>query len=158
KGEPIAEPKHAVEKPQDLACFPDPKARPRGFLFPPTFAARAGRAAVARAHAVRPKHVEDWESTAVFLRSKLRKDVFGDFPKLPRPSAKLGKPDDADGVRTTPLLFHPEPKMPVPALLRFKPGAKGKSPACVLLHLDGKGKALEHPLARALVDRSWTVL
>jgi len=39
QGAPIAEPKHTIEKAEDLACFPDGK-RPAGFLFPPTFAAR----------------------------------------------------------------------------------------------------------------------
>src|SRR5262249_5793638 len=38
EGKPIPEPKHAVEKAEDLAVFPDDK-RPKGFLYPPTLAA-----------------------------------------------------------------------------------------------------------------------
>jgi dienelactone hydrolase len=155
-GKPILEPKHQVEKAEDLACFPN-KDRPKGFLFPPSLAAREGRAVLTRAHGVKPDHAEDWESTAVALRDKLRKQVFGDFPKAPRPNARPGKPEEDGAFRTTPLLLHPEPKMPLPVLLRFKTGPKGRVPACILLHLDGKDKALEHPLAAALVDRSWVV-
>jgi hypothetical protein len=36
--------------------------------------------------------------------------------------------------------------------------SEGKMPACVLLHLDGKAKALEHPLASGLVQKGWLVL
>jgi pimeloyl-ACP methyl ester carboxylesterase len=91
------------------------------------------------------------------MRDRLRKKVFGDFPKAPRPNAKLGKPVVAGALRTTPLLLYPEPKVPLPVLLRFKTGPKGRVPACILLHLEGKDKALEHPLAAALVDQSWVV-
>ena len=40
KGDPIAEPKHEIEKPEELACYPDGK-RPATFLLLPEFAARA---------------------------------------------------------------------------------------------------------------------
>ncbi len=156
-GKPIPEPKHEVEKPEDLACFPD-KVRPRGFLFPPSFAGREGLALVAKNHPQLPDHVEDWESTAVAMREQLRKQVFGDFPPPPKPNAAVGKAATKDGVTTTPVVLHPEPKMPVPALLQFKPGTKGRVPACLLLHLDGKAEALKHPLAAALLEKGWTVL
>src|SRR5262249_5764022 len=45
-GKPIPEPKHEIEKHEDLACFPDGK-RAKGFLFPPTLAQREGRALLA---------------------------------------------------------------------------------------------------------------
>jgi dienelactone hydrolase len=156
-GKPIPEPKHEVEKPEDLACFPD-AARPKGFLFPPTFAAREGRALVRSVEAVRADHAEAWESTAVFMRSRLRKDVFGNFPRPPRPDAKLGKTETHGGVRATALVLHPEPTMPLPALLRSPTGVKGRLPACVLLHLGGKAEALRHPLAASLLAKGWAVL
>jgi dienelactone hydrolase len=156
-GKPIAEPKHQIEKSEDLSCW-KAKPWPKGFLFPPSFAARAGRVLVKEADGKKPDHAEDWESTAVHLRGKLRKDIFGDFPRLPKPIAKTGKAEMKKGLRTLPLLFFPEPKMPLPALLRFKPGTKGHVPACVLLHLDGKAAALKHPLAATLMDRSWVVI
>jgi pimeloyl-ACP methyl ester carboxylesterase len=155
-GKPIAEPKHDMEKPEDLSCFPD-QARPKGFLFLPAFAARAGQALVAKINAAKPDHVEDWESTAVDMRSRLRKEVFGGFPRPPTPDAKLGTPKTKDGVITTPLVIFPERKMPVPALVRFKP-VKGRVPACILLHLDGKTEALKHPLAAALLDRNYSII
>src|SRR5262249_48018558 len=116
-GKPIREPKHAIEKPEDLNCFPD-QGRPKGFLFLPAFAAREGRALAAKISAAKPDHPEDWESTAVHMRSRLRKEIFGDFPIPPKPDAKLGKPATKDGITTTPLVIFPERKMPVPALVR----------------------------------------
>jgi cephalosporin-C deacetylase-like acetyl esterase len=157
KGKPIAEPKHIVEKPEDLACFPD-KARPKGFLLLPTFAAREGQALIKRAEAVKPDHVEAWESTAVYMRSLLRNYVLGDTPHLPRSTCTLGKGEKQGGLNTIPLLFYPEPKMPVPALLRARSGLKENASACLLLHLGGKAEALQHPLATALIQKDWAVL
>jgi dienelactone hydrolase len=154
-GKPIAEPKHDIEKPEDLACFPDQK-RPRGFLFPPTFAAREGRALIAKTHSTKPDHVEAWESTAVQMRGQL-KEVLGGFPRLGKPDGKMGEPITADGTHTKTLYLWPEPKMPLPAVVKSKP-VKGRVPACILLHLDGKTEALQHPLARGLLDRGWTVI
>jgi pimeloyl-ACP methyl ester carboxylesterase len=156
-GKPIAEPAHKVEKPEDLACFPGDE-RPRAFLFPPSLAGREARALVAKQTARPPEHAEDWESTAVYLRAQLRKQVFGDFPKLPRPDAKVGETATAGGVAATPVLLHPEPGMPVPAILRRSAKREGPGPGCILLHLDGKAEALKHPLAEALLDRGWAVL
>jgi dienelactone hydrolase len=156
-GKPVPEPKHEIDKAEDLACFPDEK-RPKGYLLLPEFARREAEKLLARLDAHRPDHPEDWESTAVHMRAQLRKQVFGDFPKLPRPVAQLGKSDNAEGVTTTPLVLQPEPGLPLHAVLTFKPGVKGMVPACVLLHLDGKAEALKHPLAAALVQQSWTVL
>ncbi len=155
-GKPIPEPKHEVEKPEDLACFPDGN-HPKGFLFPPTFAAREARALLKRFDEL-PKHVEEWESTAVHMRAQLRKDVFGEFPKGARPKAELGKAERADGVVSTSLLLKPEGDLPLPAVLTFKSGRGGRVPACLLLHLDGKAEALKHPAAKALVAKGWDVL
>ena len=155
-GRPVPEPKHDVENVEDLACFPDEK-RPDGFLFLPAFARRQAEALV-RAAAVRPDHVEDWESSAVHMRTVLRKQVLGDVPNLPRPEALLGKTETASEVATTPLVLHPEPDLPLHAVLRSRAGAKGRMPACVLLHLDGKAAALDHPVAAALLEKGWAVL
>ncbi|HMF18983.1 MAG TPA: acetylxylan esterase, partial [Gemmataceae bacterium] len=154
-GKPIAEPKHQVETPEDLACFPD-EARPPEYLLPPNFAARTARRLLATT--IIPDHVEDWESTVVEKRTQLRREIFGDFPPAPKPAAKLGKPTAAGNVRTTPVILHPEPDMPVPAFLRSRTGNKGPQPACVLLHLEGKNQALAHPLVDALLARNMVVL
>jgi hypothetical protein len=155
EGRPIPEPKHDIEKVEDLACFPDEK-RPDGFLFLPAFARREAEALL-RTAAVRPDHVEDWESSAVHRRAVLRKQVLGDFPNLPRPEALLGKAETAGEVTTTPLVLTPEPDLPLHAVLRARRGAKGRAPVCVLLHLDGKAAALEHSLAAALLEKGWAV-
>jgi dienelactone hydrolase len=156
KGEPIAEPKHQIEKVEDLACFPDGK-RPANFTLLPEFAGRTGRALAERASDVRPEHVEDWDSTAVARRNQLRRQVFGDFPRAPKPEAKLGNATTEGGIRTAPLIIHPEADMPVPALLQRRANAEGALPPCVLLHLDGKDQALKHPLAAALLEANWAV-
>src|SRR5262249_20017417 len=57
-GKPIAEPKHQVETPEDLACFPD-EVRPPDYLLPPSFAARTARTLLARTATI-PDHVQAW--------------------------------------------------------------------------------------------------
>src|SRR5262249_32231375 len=118
-------------------------------------AAREARAVLERAHPEKPGHAEDWESSAVHMRTRLRKAVFGDFPSLPRPEGQLGKAATADGISTTPLLLHPEPDLPLPVFLRTREKAAARQPACVLLHPGGKALALKHPLAAALLEKGW---
>jgi dienelactone hydrolase len=158
KGDPIAEPAHEVEKVVDLACFPDPADRPKGSLFPPTLAAREGQALLEKLTGNKPNHAEDWESTAVYRRGQLRKLVFGDFPKLPKPLAQMGKTETREKLRTTPLVFQPEAGLPLHALLLNKAEVDGKQKVCVLLHLDGKAEAIKHPLAAALLERGYVVI
>ncbi|MFO0964948.1 MAG: acetylxylan esterase [Gemmataceae bacterium] len=157
KGDPIPEPKHAIEKPEDLACFPDGK-RPERFLLLPAFAERAGRELVERASKTLPDHVEDWDSTAVAKRRQLERQVFGRFPATPEPRATLEKPSTAGHVRSTPLVLTPERDMPVPAVVQEHTAKKGRQPACVLLHLGGKDQTLKHPLAAAFLERHWLLL
>jgi dienelactone hydrolase len=156
-GSPVPEPKHAVEAAEDLACFPDDK-RPKGFLFLPAFARREAERVLHAAAAVKPDHAEDWESTAVHLRTVLRKQVLGDLPSLPQPSARLGKPETAGDVTSTPVVLEPEPGLPLHALLKVPAAGKRRLPACVLLDLAGKAEALKHPLAAALLRKGWAVL
>ncbi|MCE9529586.1 MAG: acetylxylan esterase [Planctomycetes bacterium] len=83
KGEAIPEPKHDIEKPEDLACFPDPNDRPKGFLTPPLFAEMVGKELIAKADKLEPDHAEMWEATAMVMRAELKKMV-GPIPKLPK--------------------------------------------------------------------------
>lgn len=156
-GKPIPEPKIEVEKPEDLSCFPD-GVRPRGFLFPPSLAAREARALLAKHATNPPGHAEDWESAAVYMREQLRRQALGGFPKPVPPVAKLGKSSTADGVVTTPVLLESEPGLPLPVILKGKPAGAGGQPTCVLLHLEGKAEALAHPLAKALWEKGWRVV
>jgi dienelactone hydrolase len=73
KGDPIPEPKHTIEKPEDLACYPDPKDRPKGFLTPPLAAAAVGKEMVANVEKLMPDHPEMWEATANLMRDELKK-------------------------------------------------------------------------------------
>jgi dienelactone hydrolase len=155
-GKPIPEPKHEVDKPEDLACFADLR-RPADMLFPPSFAAREARKLLAPFAKGPPAHKEAWEAQAVVLRGRLREEVFGDFPAAREDMpAAFGEPTEEGGRRTTPLTVEPEAGMPLAALVRFKP-AKGKVPACVVLHLDGKDAALKAPEAQALVEAGFSV-
>jgi dienelactone hydrolase len=156
-GKPISEPEHQIEKPEDLACYPD-GVRPKGFLFPPSYAAREARGLIAKLARLKPDHAEDWESTAIHLRTQLRRQVLGDFPKPPKPAAKLGKEEDAGDLRMASAMLEPEPGLPLPVVVKWKTSAKGRAPACVLLHLDGKVEALKHPLAAALLQKGVTVI
>jgi pimeloyl-ACP methyl ester carboxylesterase len=155
-GKPIPEPSHTVESVADLACYPEGK-RPASFVFPPTFAAREARRLLEPFRAGKPDHKEAWEAAAMTMRARLRTEVFDDFPKLPRPDARVTKTETKDAVNTSSLLLHPEPDMPVPVLIRSRKGLEGRTSACVLLHLDGKDAALKHPFAAALVDGGWAV-
>jgi dienelactone hydrolase len=156
KGDPIAEPPHQIEKPEDLACYPDGK-RPATFTLLPEFAGRADRGLIERANATRPDHREAWESTAMDKRSQLR-TILGEFPAR-RTDATLQIATTEGTLRTLPVVFRPERDMPVPAFWRTRTDrAAGNHPACILLHLDGKGQALAHPLAAALIERGWSVL
>src|SRR5262249_8406922 len=99
-GKPISEPKHTLETAEDLACYPT-KERPASFLFPPTLAQREARGLL-ESFTKPPDHKEAWESAALVMRGRLREEVLGDFPKL-RGEARLGTPEDNEGIRTTPL-------------------------------------------------------
>jgi dienelactone hydrolase/pimeloyl-ACP methyl ester carboxylesterase len=157
EGKPIPEPRHTVESADDLACYP-PGSRPKTFLLLPELAARESLPLVRKHNSLKPKHAEDWESAAVYMRSRLKKEIFGGFPLAPKPAGKLNKPEEAGDVRTVQLLLHPEPGMPLPVTLKFRTGRFGRIPACVLLHLDGGAEALKHPLAQSLIKKGWEVL
>jgi dienelactone hydrolase len=154
-GKPIAEPKHEVEKVEDLACFPDGK-RPDGFLFPPSLAAREAGKLLGPYRKGPPDHREAWEAEAVVLRGRLQEAL------VPQPRRKVeavfGEPRTADGVRTETLRFEPEEGLPLAGLRCVKQGGDPtKGPAAVVLHLDGRAAALKHPLTAALIDAGRTV-
>jgi dienelactone hydrolase len=154
-GKPIAEPKHEVEKPEDLSCFAE-QQRPKVFLFPPSFAGREAERVLKKAHPRTPDHKEEWEAVAVRMRDWLRKGVFGEWSKT-EPENEAGAAE-AKTETTTPVIFYPEPKLPVPFLQRITAKPDPTVPACLLLHLDGKSEALKHPLAQKILDRGWAVV
>ena len=157
EGKPIPEPQHEIETVEDLACFGEGK-RPKTFIFPTTFAAREAQSLLTAFDGQTRDHKEAWEATAVMLRARLRTEVFGGFPKRVRPDAKSFAAVGKDGVQTRPVKFEPEKGLPLSFLVRSQIGVKGPSPACLLVHLDGKAEALNHPLAAALVEKGCTVI
>ncbi len=68
-GKPIPEPKHEVEKEEDLSCFTEGK-RPERFLFPATFAAREADRLLKPFRTI-PEHKEGWEAVATLSRARL---------------------------------------------------------------------------------------
>ncbi|MFL5242631.1 MAG: dienelactone hydrolase family protein [Gemmataceae bacterium] len=156
EGKPIPEPAHQLEKPEDLACFPD-KVRPKGFLFPPTLAAREARGLLARMDKYKPDHAEQWEAMAVHMRSQLLKDVFGDFPKATEPTGKLATDQPVGKVRMVSLQLQAEPGLSLAVQIHNPAPEADNQKACIVLHLDGLAKAVEEPLGKALADGGWTV-
>jgi len=157
EGKPIPEPEHTIESPDDLRCFPT-DTRPKGFLFPPTFAARTATTLLAKYSDRRPDHSQDWESTAIYIRDQLRKEVFGGFPRLNTAAAQLGKSQTADSITAIAVSLRPEPGVVLPLTAQHQSNQRGRRPACVLLHMEGKDEAVKHPLWVALLSKGWTVV
>src|SRR5579864_3528363 len=155
-GKPIPEPEIKLESPEDLACFQNPADRPKGFLFPPTFAAQEARILVDKANKLLPTHAEEWESSAVHMRSQLR-DLLGGFPQVPRMLAKLDQPMAKDGLERISMRLAGEGGIPLPMILLSKSGPARNQPTCLLLDLNGKAAAEKRPLAKALANRGWLV-
>jgi dienelactone hydrolase len=156
-GKPIPEPDHAVEMPEDLACYPDGK-RPAGFLFPASFAAREARRGLAPFNDPKIDHTEAWQSASMLMRDVLLPPVLGDR-KRPQPVATLGKPEESGGFVTSSVDLAPEPGVRLPAVIRRKQGIRGGSlPAFVLLHLDGKDEALKQPIVASLLNKGAAVI
>jgi dienelactone hydrolase len=156
-GKPIPEPTHQTEKVEELSCFPD-KKRPKGFLFPPSFAAREARTLLAPLNDRPPDHRESWESLAARIRGEWLGEVLGEMPAPARPVAALGKSDKEGNVTTTPIVLRPEPGMVLPTVWKSAAAAGGKRPVCLLLHLDGKSQAFKHAYAKALLAQNWIVI
>lgn len=79
RGEPIPEPEHKIETAENLASYPNPDDRPKGFLTPPLFAGKVGRELVAKIDKLAPTHPEMWEATANLMRAEL-KELLGKIP------------------------------------------------------------------------------
>jgi dienelactone hydrolase len=140
KGEPIPEPEHQVETAEDLACFPDPKNRPEGFLLLPAFAAATGRKLVNEVERLVPDHKEMWESDAANMRLALRR-VLGEIPAVEKPSATRGEGATSDGILRTPYQLAGEGKLPIAATIctfEKKPSERPNRMLCIALHPEGQ--------------------
>lgn len=152
KGEPIPEPKHQVEKFDDLACYPG-DTRPKSFLLLPAFAHREGTALIKKCEAMIPKHVEDWEARATLMRTTLRKQVVGDFPAYPPGNGFFLQDDikESEKIVSGTLSSFVEEGLSVVAYTRRNREAKEPLSPCILLDLEGAEQGLKHPLASAIL-------
>jgi dienelactone hydrolase/pimeloyl-ACP methyl ester carboxylesterase len=155
KGEPIAEAAHTVEKPEDLACFPDPNDRPKGFLTPPLFAGKVGREMVAKVDKLAPDHPEMWEATANHLRDSM-KELLGPFPVPAKLTPKYANRVDGDFSRQ-PFTVSGEADLPLAGTFHFK-RVRAKLPGCLVLHPDGDEAAQRYPIVAAMVERGFSVV
>lgn len=153
-GQPIPEPRHEVDTEEDLRCLTDGN-RPAVFLYPATFAAQQARQLLQPFQAL-PKHKEAWEALAVGNRACLLA-ALGKSPKDRKPTVHIAMPQ-GETEKTVALTMTTEPGLVMPAVVRYRAGAAGRIPACLLLHLDGKSAALQHPLAASLTAAGWAVL
>ncbi len=71
KGEPIPEPKITLDTPEDLAIFPNPDDRPKGFLTPTLFAAKAAKELIKASDDLKPDHAEMWTARAIAIRKNV---------------------------------------------------------------------------------------
>ncbi len=157
KGEPIPEPKHTIEKPEDLACYPDPDKRPKDFAFPPTFAAVAGKARVAQVEKLKPDHQEMWVATSTQMIADLKK-VLGTIPKIESKNEQgESKKDDTTKITTHHWQRLGEGKIPLKIETLTKEGADPKS-RVVILHPEGSATAKTLPFVKNLIDSKKTVL
>src|SRR5262249_10218641 len=120
---------------------------------PSTLAAREARRMLASFQKGKLDHAEAWEARAGLVQEKLD-TALGKLPAtLGTVSGKTGKAETKEGLRSTPLSIKLTRELALPVTIRFKAGgARGKAAPCILLHLEGKDKALAHPLAAALLD------
>jgi len=100
EGSPIPEPSVTLEEVATLRCYPDGPSRPRTIVTIPEFARREGqarRAALPRP----PDHRERWNAEAERMRTMLRDQVLGGFPKktplqpkseIPNPKSQIRNP------------------------------------------------------------------
>lgn len=159
RGEPIPEPDHKVETAEDLACYPNPDDRPKGFLTPPLFAGKVGRELVAKIDKLAPTHPEMWEATANGMRDNLNKilgEIRSAIAKLDADKSNLL--NVTDDFRANPSYwFIGEGGLPLPT--RLTEGRKSKErSAYVLLRFDGNGEIEKHAIAeRVLSAGKWLI-
>ncbi|MCX7667126.1 MAG: hypothetical protein N2112_16460 [Gemmataceae bacterium] len=157
KGEPIPEPKHTIEKPEDLACYPDPDQRPKDFSFPPTFAAMAGKARIATVDKLRPDHPEMWQATREQMLADLKK-VLGPFPRIESKNEPAeSQTDQTTQITTQTWVRLGEGKIPLKIETLTKANAD-RSARMLVLHPEGSAAAKQHPFVQVQITAKKTVL
>jgi dienelactone hydrolase len=156
-GDPIKDPPFQTEDPEAIRCFPDITKRPQPWLTPTSFAKRTGEALLRTNFPKPPDHAEDWESTAVYMRSQLTK-VLGPMPAVPK-DLNLDGPSTADnGVLRTRAQLIPETGVSLPVHLATRGSGFAKQfPACVVLSLDVTNRVVNFVESTAFSAAGWTV-
>lgn len=146
-GTPIPEPDIQTEDLETLRCFPG-DSRPEDWKTIPRFAAEEGRKLLE--NRVLPQSVGAWEGEAKRSRKVLVETVFGGFP----PNEKAAPTVTRNLAGERHIDFQPEPGIRLSAIEWFPKSSQGKKLA-ILLDLEGKKKAMENPLAQALLGDGW---
>ena len=137
-GSPIKEPEIKTENPEELRCYPG-DTRPKDWVTLPRFAAAEGKKLLAAKPL--PETARDWSLNSGTLRAALIEKSLGGFPDLPPREKSVG--------RGSQLLWEPEPGLTLASDFR---GEAPNKPVVVLLTFDDAAKALETPLAKAVLQ------
>jgi dienelactone hydrolase len=146
-GEPIPDPPHETEKPEDLRCFPG-ESRPDDYQTLPRFAKAAVQAALSTKPT--PDHAEFLQSEMAQMRESLGYVLGSDPPEC---QLKLEVSDAADETSRV-LTYHSEPAIRLSAQHRVGTTKRW----AILVDLDGREKALKQPVAASLIQAGWNVV
>ncbi len=146
-GEPIPDPPHETETPEDLRCFPG-ESRPDDYQTLPRFA----KAATLKNLAIRPvpNHWEFLQSEMAQMRESLGYVLGNDPSECP---IQLEVTDSADEASRL-LAYNSEPAIRLSAYHQVGTSKRW----AILVDLDGREKAMERPIAMALAKAGWNVL
>ncbi|MGZ0168746.1 MAG: alpha/beta hydrolase family protein [Planctomycetales bacterium] len=140
-GSPIPEAAMKTEDPETLRCFPG-ETRPDDWLTIPKFAAREGRALLARIEAPASKAV--WKSTAKRLRRTLDQSVLGGTRPRPVPTRST-----SDTSPQQKISFAPESGVQLTATRTVGKGTQNPG-TVIVLSLEGESALTSNKLAMAV--------
>ncbi len=154
-GSPISEPEIVLEDVQALRCFPD-NVRPKSFSLIPDFVFQQAKRRLAQ-HP-RPDHLERWEADALLMKTRLEQRVFGGFPRTTEWKVETVDKSEGQDSREESFILHPEPGIPVPAVLVRGKDRAGPLPTAIMVDPAGKDSVLESRVAHELIDDGWNVI
>jgi dienelactone hydrolase len=100
-GSPIPEPACTVEEIRSLRCYPDGTTRPRTIMTIPEFALREGQSRLAALPAA-PDHRQRWDADALRMRTQIRDQILGGFPKRGPLARERNTPPGEHRITTEP--------------------------------------------------------
>ncbi|MFO1092451.1 MAG: alpha/beta hydrolase family protein [Planctomycetaceae bacterium] len=150
-GSPIPELPLDVQDPERIRCFPN-DSRPDDWLTLPQFAAREGRALLAKWKT--PAFKYEWSARADELRLTLVDTTFGGLPRTSELNVQKQTPATNDS--TIEWSFQPEPGLAL--RVQSERGRAIPQRTAVLLNLDGAAAARKSPLADQLRAAGWNLV